>query len=92
MWAIFEYPWSKKVCHLVTRQSGEQMNILLLLMLLYIHRDHKVYYGRKAHDGHLDFHTAPGLLGSEDGQRPFQHKYHPSGDTLPGEQGIPGEV
>ena len=30
-------------------------------MLLYVHRDHKDYYGRVAQDGHLDFHTAPEL-------------------------------
>ena len=27
---------------------------------LYVHGDHKDYYGRKARDVHLDFHTAPG--------------------------------
>ena len=30
-------------------------------LLLYVHRDDKVYYGREAQDGHLDFHTAPEL-------------------------------
>ena len=30
-------------------------------VLLYVHRDHKDYYGRGAQDGHLDFHTAPEL-------------------------------
>ena len=29
----------------------------------YVHRDHKDYWGRGAHDGHLDFHTAPELSG-----------------------------
>ena len=26
-------------------------------MLLYVHRDHKDYYGRGAQDGHVDLHT-----------------------------------
>ena len=30
-------------------------------MLLYVHIDRKVYWGRGAQDGHLDFHTAPEL-------------------------------
>ena len=30
-------------------------------MLLYDHRDHTDYSERGAQDGHLDFHTAPGL-------------------------------
>ena len=30
-------------------------------LLLYVHRDHKDYQGWGAQDGHLDFHTAPGL-------------------------------
>ena len=30
-------------------------------MLLYVHRDHKDYWGRGAQDDHLDFHTAPEL-------------------------------
>ena len=30
--------------------------------LLYVHRDHKDYYGRGAQASHLDFHTAPGAL------------------------------
>ena len=36
---------------------------LQCLMLLYIHRDCKEYWGRGAHDGNLDFqfHTAPEL-------------------------------
>ena len=35
--------------------------ILIFLLLLCIHRDHKDYLGRGAKDGHLDFHTAPEL-------------------------------
>ena len=31
-------------------------------LLLYVHRDHRDYYGRGDQDGHLDFHTAPSLL------------------------------
>ena len=30
-------------------------------MLLYVHRNRKAHLGRKAQDGHLDFHTAPEL-------------------------------
>ena len=30
-------------------------------MLIYVHRNSKVYLGRGDHDGHLDFHTAPEL-------------------------------
>ena len=33
-------------------------------MLLYVHRDHKDYYGRGTQDGHLDFHTVPAGAGS----------------------------
>ena len=33
----------------------------LLLMLLYVYRDPKVYLEREAQDGHLDFHTVPEL-------------------------------
>ena len=33
-------------------------------MLLYVHRDHKDYYGRGVQDGHLDFDTVQ-LLNSE---------------------------
>ena len=32
-------------------------------MLLYVHRDHKDFWGRGAQDGHLDFHTVPELRG-----------------------------
>ena len=32
-------------------------------MLLYVHRDHKDYYGRGAQDDHLGFHTQ--LLSSD---------------------------
>ena len=35
--------------------------ISLLLVLLYVHRNHKDYEGQGAQDGHLDFHTAPEL-------------------------------
>ena len=31
------------------------------LMLLYVHRDHKDYYGQGALDGPLNFHTTPDL-------------------------------
>ena len=31
-------------------------------LLLYVHRDHRDYYGRGDQDGHRDFHTAPSLL------------------------------
>ena len=30
-------------------------------VLLYVHRNRKVHLGRKAQDGHLDFHTGPEL-------------------------------
>ena len=30
-------------------------------VLFDVHRDRKDYYGRKAQDGHLDFHTTPEL-------------------------------
>ena len=30
-------------------------------ILLYVHRNHEAYQGRGAQDGHLDFHTAPGI-------------------------------
>ena len=30
-------------------------------VLLYVHRNHEAYRRRGAHDGHLDFHTAPQL-------------------------------
>ena len=35
--------------------------LLLLLMLLYVHRDRTDYQGRESQDGHLDFHTAAEL-------------------------------
>ena len=30
-------------------------------MILYVHRDHTDYEGRRAQDVHIDFHTAPEL-------------------------------
>ena len=48
--------------------NGRMSRIMLLFvkgssssLLLCVHRDHKVYWGRGAQDGHLDFHTAPEL-------------------------------
>ena len=38
--------------------------ICLLLMFLYVHRDHKDYWGLGAQDVHLDFHTTPELCSS----------------------------
>ena len=41
--------------------SYEHSNVVRSV-LLYSLSDHiKDYYGQKAQDGHLDFHTAPGL-------------------------------
>ena len=34
-------------------------------VLRYVHRDHKDLQGRGAQDGHLDFHTPPGLFAVE---------------------------
>ena len=35
--------------------AGGSAGLLLLLALLYVHRDHDDYQGRGAKDGHLDF-------------------------------------
>ena len=50
-------------------QDGHlDFDTVLSSMLLYVHRDHKDHYGRRAQDGHLDFsHTAPKLCGAGSG-------------------------
>ena len=34
-------------------------------MLFYVHRNHQAYQGLGAHNGHIDFHTAPELCWAE---------------------------
>ena len=38
-----------------------RFDILLKMLLFYIHRNHKAYYGQEAQDGNLDLHTALSL-------------------------------
>ena len=44
-------------------------------MLIYVHRNRKVYLGRGAHDGHLDFHTASELRVREGGRQGWREMY-----------------
>ena len=45
----------------LTVSHHETRGLILLQTLLYIHKDHKEYWGQGAQDGHLDFHTASKL-------------------------------
>ena len=47
--------WSDLIAF-VTDIVRTECIIFFGLMLLYVHRDHKDYYGQGAQDGHLDFH------------------------------------
>ena len=44
-----------------TQLLSSDFSVTFSVVLLYVHRDHKDYYGQGAQDSHLNFHTAPEL-------------------------------